>query len=171
MIKTSKNAISRDKLSDLQAGDVIAIRYPLYKHFAIVSDQNNEFLGINYPNLISLSNRTGTVLEESWHLVVGNKPVEKTRISGNEPRQVILNRAREAIEMNIKYELLSFNCEHFVRYVHGLPIKSIQVRKTFYGAAIGAASCMLLPKVTAMRIAIATTSGAITSLKGSLNKL
>ncbi len=157
--------------NNLRAGDVVAIRHPLYKHFAIISDKSNEHKGHTYPNLISLSYRTGTVLEESWHQIVGNNKVEISQIKGIEPQHVIVERARKCIDKNIKYDLLTFNCEHFVRYAHGLPIESIQVQKVISGAIIGAASCMLLPKYTALRFALMTTTGAIASLKNSLNKL
>ncbi len=157
--------------SSLHAGDVIAIRYSLYKHFAIVSDQHSKYLGTSYPNLISLSYRTGTVLEEPWHKVVGQNLVEKSNISGTDSQYAILQRARNSIQMNIKYDLLKFNCEHFVRFAHGLPIESVQIQKVFYGAIVGAASCMLIPKYTVLRFVLLTTTGAITSLKRSLDKL
>jgi len=132
---------------------------------------SNEHNGQTYPNLISLSYRTGTVLEESWHEVVGDKKVEISQISGIEPQHTIIKRARKCINKDIKYNLLTFNCEHFVRYAHGLPIESIQVQKVLSGAIIGAASCMLLPKYTALRFALLATTGAVASLKNSLDKL
>ena len=157
--------------NDLIPGTVIAIRYPMYKHFAIVSDQCSETNGSALPNLISLSYRTGTVQEEPWHEVAGDKSVEKSLISGTTSLHEVLARARECIQLEIKYELLTFNCEHFVRYVHGLPVESIQVKKTFYGAAVGAASCLLLPNVTVIRFALLAATGAATSLRRSLDKI
>lgn len=157
--------------NDLTPGTVIAIRYSMYKHFAIVSDQCSEINDSELPNLISLSYRTGTVQEEPWHVVVGDKLVEKSLISGTNSLHDVLARARECIQLGIKYELLTFNCEHFVRYAHGLPIESIQVKKTFYGAAVGAASCLLLPNVTVIRFVLLAATGAATSLKRSLDRI
>ena len=171
-IQIKKRTTPKKKHSiSLLPGDVIAVRYPMYKHFAIVSDQEDTFHGVTTPNLISLSYRTGTVQEESWHIVVGNKAVEKSTISGNKPSRSVLSRARTCMQLGIQYDLLTFNCEHFVRYAHGLAIESIQVKNTLYGAAIGAASCLLLPKVTVTRFALIAATGAITSLQHSLNKI
>lgn len=156
---------------NLSPGDVVAIRYPMYKHLAIVSDQQSTSNGETLPNLISLSYRTGTVKEEPWHAVVGNKVVEKSAISGNKSPRSVLSRARTCMQLNIQYDLLTFNCEHFARYAIGLPIESIQIKNTLYGTAIGAASCLLLPKVTVIRFALFAATGAITSLRHSLSKI
>ena len=155
----------------LRPGDVIAVHHHLYKHFAIVSDQNSAFQGISMPNLISLSSRTGTVREEPWHVVVENKVVTKSSISSRKPRNSVLSRARSCILLDIQYDLLSFNCEHFVRFAHGLPIESIQVKNTLYGTALGVASCLLLPKTTLLRFALLATTGGLAGLKHSLSKI
>lgn len=158
---------SNINLNQLIPGTVISIRYSMYKHFAIISDRIHE----DMPMLISLSYRTNGVEEEPWSDVVSNHTVEESSIQGEYSTEVVLSRARNCINQDIKYALLNFNCEHFVRYTHGLPIKSIQVRQTIYGAAIGATSCLLLSKFTITRFALLTTIGAYTSLKNSLRKL
>ncbi|MFK7815583.1 MAG: lecithin retinol acyltransferase family protein [Gammaproteobacteria bacterium] len=159
-----KNCIN---LSDLKPGKVIAIQYSLYKHFAIISDCFDNGM----PKLISLSFHTSGVQEETWHNVVGDHPIEESYIKGNYTKEVILARARSCFSKDIKYNLFTFNCEHFARYAHGLPVESIQVKRAIYGAALGAASCALLPKLTIARFVIATTVGATTSLKNSLSKI
>ena len=146
---------------------VISVRYPLYKHFAIVSDRS--FNG--KPNLISLSYRAGTVLEEPWDTVVGKYPIELSPIRGKDTAEIVLKRARYYLNSEIKYNLLTFNCEHFVRLAHGLPSESRQVQKALYGAIIGTATCLLLPKITLARFALFASAGAITSLKSSLRKI
>ena len=151
----------------LAAGSIISVRYPLYKHFAIVSDCSTN----GKPDLISLSYRTGSVLEEPWDLVVGNKTYECSPIKGADPADIVIRRARSYIDSEISYNLLTFNCEHFVRLVHGLPMQSIQVQKTIYGAVIGATTCLFLPKLTIARFTLLVSIGAIASLKNSLNKL
>ncbi|MEM7401783.1 MAG: lecithin retinol acyltransferase family protein [Pseudomonadota bacterium] len=155
----------------LLPGDIVAVRYPMYKHLAIVSDQLSTFNGQTFPNLISLSYRTGTVQEEPWHSVVGNKVVERSTISGNKSSRSVLSRARTCMQLNIQYDLLTFNCEHFVRYACGLSVESVQIKNAFYGTAIGVASCLLLPKVTLTRFALLATTGAIASLRHTLNKI
>ncbi len=148
-------------------GTVISIRYPIYTHFAIVSDR----LYGDKPKLISLSSRTGCVAEEPWETVVGNKAYCRSNIEGTDPADVVLNRARSYIGSNIKYNLLTFNCEHFVRLAHGLEIESKQVQQTIYGALLGAGACIFLPKFTAIRFAILVSVSAIASLKSSTDKL
>ena len=155
----------------LTPGTVIAIRHPMYKHFAIVSDRYDSNSSNNLPNLISLSYRTHGVQEEAWETVVGKHNIEKSFIKGNYSSQQILSRARSYKAKNIKYQLFTFNCEHFVRFAHGLPIESIQVKRAINGAALGAASCMLLPKLTVARFAMMTAAGAIASLKKSLDNI
>ncbi len=146
---------------------VISIRYPLYKHFAIVSDRSID----GKPNLISLSYRAGAVLEEPWDTVVGKYPIELSSIRGGDSAEVVLKRARNYLNSEINYNLLTFNCEHFVRLVHGLPAESRQVQRALYGAIIGTATCLLLPKITLARFALLASAGAITSLKSSLHKI
>lgn len=151
----------------LEAGSVVSIRYPLYKHFAIVSDCSTN----GKPNLISLSYRTAGVLEEPWDIVVGNRPYECSQIIGVDSADVVLKRARSYIDTEINYNLLTFNCEHFVRLTHGLPMQSKQVQKTIYGAVVGATACLFLPKITIAIFALLVSTSAIASLKNSLNKL
>lgn len=153
--------------TQLIPGTVIAIRYPMYKHFAIVSDR----ISNDMPYLISLSFRKNGVEEESWDTVVGNHTVEPSCIKGDYPKEIILTRARSYINSKIKYKLFTFNCEHFARYAHGLQLESIQVKHALYGAVLGAASCALLPKLTIARFAFITTASAVASLKKSLHKI
>lgn len=154
-------------LIELKPGKVIAIQYSLYKHFAIISDCFDNGM----PKLISLSYHASGVQEESWHDVVGDREFKESYIKGNYTKETILARARSCLGKDIKYNLFTFNCEHFARYAHGLPVESIQVKRAIYGAALGAASCVLLPKLTIARLFIATTAGAVTSLKSSLSKI
>lgn len=148
-------------------GTVVSIRYPMYKHFAIISDRVSN----NMPMLLSLSYRRNGIKEESWSTVVGGRPIERSNIQGTYPMDIVVQRARSCIDKDIKYALFNFNCEHFVRYVHGLPVESIQVKRAVYGAIFGAASCLLLPKLTIVRLAIFATTGAAASLKNSLHKI
>ena len=158
-------------LTTLAPGTIIAVRYSMYKHFAIVSDRldvkNTKLL----PMLISLSHRTGIIKEEPWNTVVGDKCIELSSISGQYSSSQVLSRARKCMNHNLRYNLLYFNCEHFVRYAHGLPMESTQVKQAFYGAFVGATTCLFLPKITLARFGFMVTVGAVTSLRNSLNKI
>jgi hypothetical protein len=157
--------------SQLTPGSVIAVRYTMYKHFAIVSDKHSEDNGKYMPNLISLSYRAHGVKAEPSETVVGNRNIEKSLIQGNDSTDMVLSRARSCIGKAIKYQLFTFNCEHFVRYAHGLTVESIQVKRALHGAVLGAASCVLLPNLTITRLAIMTTTGAVTFLRKSLRNI
>ena len=65
----------------------------------------------------------------------------------------------------IKWNLLTSNCEHFVRLAHGLPAHSSQVRTALKGAVIGAAITVVLPKVTLARLALFAGTGLLTGLR------
>jgi len=159
------------KSHQLAPGTVIAVRYPMYKHFAIVSEAYIQNDRGYRPKLISLSYRTGGVQEEPWESVVGNQDIEVSPIQGKLTTEQILSRARSCIGRKIKYHLFTFNCEHFVRYAHGLPVESVQVNQALQGAALGAVSCMLVPNLTITRFAVLTTAGAVTALRKSLDDL
>ena len=147
-----------EKPSQLHPGQALAVCYPLYRHYTIVSDQ---YAG-DWPMLISLSQRTGRVCEESWQDATQNRPVVSTDIQGELTPDEVLARAREKIGDDLsKWNLFSNNCEHFAHYAHGLDRKSQQLHDVVQGALIGAATTLLFPKVTAARILLFAASGAL----------
>ncbi len=153
--------------SRLGAGDVIEVCYPIFKHYAIVSDR---IIG-DRPALISLSRRTGCVTEEPWRHAVGDRRFDVSFIHGGLPGELVVARARWCMLTGIvKYNLLTFNCEHFVRFVHGLPRESAQVRSAVKGACIGVASALLLPQFSVSRALLLTGAGALTTLRRHARK-
>ncbi len=149
-------------LGRLQPGTVIEVDYPIFKHYAIVSDRFIDGL----PTLIALSRRTGRVTEEPWTRATAKRRFEISPIAGDLPGDTVVSRARFWMQQGIvRYNLLTFNCEHFVRLAHGLPVESVQVRRAVKGACIGMMSALLIPQLTLGRALLLTGVGTITGLR------
>ncbi len=116
------NNIVLSSVRGFRPGDVVAVIYDTYNHYAIVSDRRVDGL----PNLIALTRRKGNVCEESWAAGTQGATVRKSHIKGFLPADKILGKARSMIGKK-RYDLFSDNCEHFVRWAHGLPVESKQV--------------------------------------------
>jgi hypothetical protein len=146
----------------LTPGAVIEVCFPIFKHYAIVSDQFVD----GHPTLISLSRRTNAVKEEPWQQVTQGRRINISPIHGQLPGHIVVANARACIGAEeLRWNLLKFNCEHFARLVHGLPVESYQVQSAVKGAVIGAVSTLLLPKVTLTRMVLFTGTGIITGLR------
>mgnify|MGYP000008766014 CR=1 FL=1 len=103
---------------------VVIVYMGLYQHWALLSDRTRD----GKPMLISNTRRNGTVKEESWDQVVGNRQFKVHYIQINTSPSLILARARNCIN-RVKYDLLQYNCEHFVREVITGVAKSTQVKQ------------------------------------------
>ncbi len=78
------------------------------------------------PSVISASKRTGLVLEEPWEDFSQGAPVRRLDLRGKLDPQQVLGRARSRLGQ--QWRLLFGNCEHFVRWAHGLPEESPQLQ-------------------------------------------
>jgi len=72
-------------------------------------------------------------VEEPPHLFTAWKPFDSVSYPGSLPWQRVVQRARDAVPMR-PYNLIRFNCDHFVRFCHGVRIESPQVRA--FGALV-----------------------------------
>ncbi len=139
-------------------GTVVEVRFSLYKHYAIASDRGSP----RRPTLIGLSQRTGRVAEEPWSAVARGRDVHASNIRGALPGWLVVARARACIgRPEITWNLLTRNCEHFVRAVHGLPVESTQVQNAIGGAVLGLAATLLAPPATLGRVLLAVPCGAL----------
>lgn len=109
----------------LMPGTVISVDMGLYDHIGIVTDQYVN----GVPAVISNSLKNGGVSEESLADFTGGHLVSTVGYLGNLPVRQVLQRARSKI--GTKWDLLLWNCEHFVRWAHGLNPASPQVRRGF----------------------------------------
>jgi hypothetical protein len=77
--------------------------------------------------LISNSKRRGRVAEETWDECIGNRQVRYVGYPGKLPEGEVLYRARNKI--GEPWNPLTWNCEHFAYWAHGLPKQSPQLRE------------------------------------------
>jgi len=105
----------------IQPGSVVSTPFFLGRHVGIVTNQSKG----GSPAVISNSGAHGGIVEQSWDEFRGNNPVRVDGYPGKMPVSTVLSRARSKI--GTRYSLLIWNCEHFVRYAHGLQQQSPQL--------------------------------------------
>lgn len=103
---------------------LVIVHMGLYQHWALMSDR----MMSGKPMLISNTLRNGTVQEEPWDKVVGNRKFEVHNLQISTSPLLILTKARSFVN-RVKYDLLHYNCEHFVREVITGAAKSTQVKR------------------------------------------
>jgi lecithin:retinol acyltransferase len=112
---------------------VVSVPAPIFiRHFGIVS----EIFHRDAPNVISLPNAKGGVVEETWEEFAGGNPVRIDGYLGDLEPQVVIDRARSCIG-RVPWTF-SFNCEHFVSWCHGLDPRSPQLENWVAVAGLGA---------------------------------
>ena len=120
---------------------VVIVYMGLYQHWALLSDRTKN----GKPMLISNTRRNGTVKEESWDQVVGNRQFEVHNIQISTSPSLILARARGCID-RVKYDLLQYNCEHFVREIITGIAKSTQIKQFLAIGSLAAGAIYLMSK-------------------------
>lgn len=114
-----------------QPGDIIKIRYETFTHYAVVSDCIGDD---GFPMVIDNSAARGSVTERTWTEAVAGKSVSLSSMVSNFTKLEVIACARSFIG-EVRYSLITFNCESFVRRVLGLKPTSKQV----------VASCVTVP--------------------------
>ena len=105
-----------------------------YRHMGIVSDV------VGYDGkrmIISNSLRAGGIAEEPWDIFSSGCEVRNDGYLGVLSPLQVLYRAR--FSQRRKYDALTWNCENFVNYCHGVPATSSQVAATLLFALAGTA--------------------------------
>jgi len=108
---------------------VVGVWVGPFLHVGIVSDHRS-FNGLPY--VISNSARAGHGAEEPWDVFSGGRIVYQ--VDGLEsalPWPVVLTRARNVLCK--KWDLLGWNCEHFVREALGIRVESPQLQFVIWG--------------------------------------
>jgi hypothetical protein len=93
--------------------------------------------------VICNSSRFG-VVEQSWDEFQEGQDVKLEGYPGSFPYYEVLRRARSFIGR--PYNLIQFNCDHFVNDAHGLPVASDQMKRTLAIATLAG-----FPIVASMR--------------------
>ena len=107
----------------LNPGDTIGVRIGFVTHVGIVTDRY--FDGM--PMVISNSHRAGGVAEEPLAVFQGSYPLVPVVQPRALPVGHILFLSRQ--KLGTRWNLLSWNCEHFVRWAYGLEPMSPQLKQ------------------------------------------
>lgn len=127
MIQTKRQ---RD-IWELPAGTVVRVRYGFYEHVAMLSEHA---IG-GERAVVSFSAQAGGFVEEPFSVFARGQTVVIEGYLGVLPPAVVMQRAR--MKGGQTYSLSDFNCEHFVRYAHGVPVESPQLRQwAFLGGLV-----------------------------------
>ena len=113
-------------ISKLESGDLIKVKsesLPIIYHYGIIERNGNDiFIIHNHPN--SINSKGGNVCKEHLSKFIKGRDifsVEKTNLKSTE-----INEIYEYLKA-YKYDLINFNCEHFVNVVKGKKYVSSQV--------------------------------------------
>ncbi len=123
-------------MNNLAPGTVVSVNVGPIKHFGIVSDKQWDGM----PYIISNSLRAGQVAEEPANIFANGNTIRKVDDYPGKmnPYEVI---ARARSQLGKTYKLISWNCEHFIRWVHGQKVESPQLQAA---AIVGGLSLLAL---------------------------
>lgn len=110
---------------------MVRVRHGFYEHIAMLSEH---VIG-GERAVVSFSAQAAGFVEEPFSIFARGQTVVIEGYLGILPPAVVMQRAR----MKRSGLFLSgFNCEHFVRYAHGVPVESPQLRQwAFLGGLVG----------------------------------
>lgn len=128
-----------------QPGALISIDMGAYDHVGLVTNRFIEGM----PTIISLSETHNTVVEQSWYEAVENRKVKLYSEQGVIDPSHAITRARAYLG-KLRWSFF-YNCEHFARAVHGLEVKSIELRKIAFKGLIVAGTIWALIKLSKKR--------------------
>jgi len=109
-------------MNNLIPGTVVSTMVGPIGHFGIASDR--QIGGLQC--IISCSQATGQVSEEPANIFTNGKKIKIHAYPGALSPSVVINRARS--KLGTAYNFLSWNCEHFIRWVHGIKVESPQLQ-------------------------------------------
>jgi len=115
-------------------GTVVRVNHGFYDHVALLG----EYLAYGDRNVLAFSAQARGFVEHLFNDFAGGRMVTVDGYLGKLPAEVVLQRARSA--QGRAYSLIGFNCEHFVRYAHGVEITSPQL---WQWALLGSAGSLL----------------------------
>lgn len=113
-------------------GSVVHVFVGPFKHPGIVTDR----IWNGAPMVVSNSLRSGGTYEEPWTLFAGRRTVYVGGGPGHLPAWQVVQNARALVGR--RWNLFSFNCEHFLTAALGLKPHSPQLQAAGFIAAVGA---------------------------------
>lgn len=111
-------------------GHVISVNYLFFEHVGLISGRVMR----GEPSVISFSQAANGFCEQPLSEFVNGRAYKLKGYLGNLPVGEVLHRAFSLIKK--PYSLIDFNCEHFVRYAHGIKIESPQMQAATIFAGI-----------------------------------
>lgn len=105
---------------NLTPGTVISVPKPPFVHYGIFA-----FDYLSRPIVISNSYKHGKVVFESWEVFCSGYQPRIHPVQGNYSSSQIVERAIKRV--GTPYSAVDYNCEHFVRDVYGITVKSPQL--------------------------------------------
>jgi hypothetical protein len=109
-------------------GEVIRVPAGFYFHVALMGD----LIIAGERSVLAFSPDAGGLIEQPFLAFARGRPVTRIGYLGTLPPASVMSRAR--MMQGTRYSWTEFNCEHFVRYAHGVPVESPQLR---FWAAVG----------------------------------
>lgn len=123
---------NQQSIRALPAGTVIRVNCGFYDHVALLSDR---WMG-GERAVLSFSAQSGGLIEQRISTFAASRHVAVDGYLGGLPSGTVMQRAR--LKQGQSYSWTKFNCEHFVRYAHGVPVESPQLQQwAFLGTAFG----------------------------------
>lgn len=122
----------QQKILALPSGTVIRVNDGLYDHVALTGDRifNGE------RSVLAFSAQANGFVEQPYSAFARGRRVTIDGYLGGLLPEVVMQRAR--LKRGQAYSWTNFNCEHFVRYAHGVPVESPQLRQwTFLAGVVG----------------------------------
>lgn len=116
----------------LPAGTVVRVSHGWYQHVALLGDCVTQ----GERSVLAFSAQAGGFSEQPFSIFAKGRSVTVEGYLGGLPPAAVMRRAR--LKQGQAYSWTNFNCEHFVRYAHGVPIESPQLRQwAFLGSVLG----------------------------------
>jgi hypothetical protein len=133
---TMNTSITPAHIWALPAGTVIRADHGFYSHVALLSDE--ELFGER--KVVEFSAAAGGFAELPYSAFANGRRVTVDGYPGSLPPSEVMRRA--TLKRAQPYSLLGFNCEHFVRYAHGVLVESPQLSKWVFMGGVFAVLAM-----------------------------
>ena len=115
--------------SRLAAGQVLGVSAPVagglvhVTHVGLVADRGDQ---AGLPLVYNASKRTGRVTLDRWEEFCQGEPARLLDVRGDLETKVVISRAHS--RLGEEWSLVWSNCEHYVRWCHGLEPESPQLQ-------------------------------------------
>lgn len=122
----------QSNLSHLKPGTLLRVNCGLYDHVVLLG----EYSVGGERKVLSFGNGSVGFQEIPFSTFASGRGVYIDGYLGSLPPEMVLRRAREAGQL--RYSWLFFNCEHFVRHAHSVPVESPQLQRALLLAGVSA---------------------------------